>query len=155
MLAPQDRRLGCAPRCSGLTTTLGVREYPVHKSMLGRGWADVPVLGARLPVKIGHRHGVIVQATLEFDPAARLAAELGMPVRAVLDAAAAAARSAGIGPRRSLAGRAPRLAADPIDGAAPRRTAGTAATAAVPRAAPGLYKGLRCSAPHSRRNHRT
>ncbi|NUP33212.1 MAG: nickel pincer cofactor biosynthesis protein LarC [Streptomycetaceae bacterium] len=102
VLSPRDRVAALRAEVFRLTTTLGVREYPVHKSMLGRGWADVPVLGARLPVKVGHRHGVIVQATPEFDPAARLAAELGMPVRAVLDAAVAAARAAGLGPGDAL-----------------------------------------------------
>lgn len=102
VLAPESRVALLRAEVFRLTTTLGVREYAVHKTMLGRGWADVPVLGARLPVKIGHRHGVIVQATPEFDPAARLAGELGLPVRTVLDAATAAARSAGIGPGEAL-----------------------------------------------------
>lgn len=102
VLAARDRMAALRAEVFRLTTTLGVREYPVHKSMLGRGWADVPVLGTRLPVKIGHRHGVIVQATPEFDPAARLAAERGLPVRAVLEAAVTAARAAGIGPGEAL-----------------------------------------------------
>ncbi|OLT21226.1 hypothetical protein BJF79_15700 [Actinomadura sp. CNU-125] len=73
-----------------LTSTLGVRERAVRKTMLRRGWARVDVLAARLPVKVGHRDGRVVQAVPEFEDAARLAAERGVPVRAVLDAAVAA-----------------------------------------------------------------
>ncbi|GAA2869119.1 nickel pincer cofactor biosynthesis protein LarC [Streptosporangium fragile] len=81
-----------------LTTTLGVRERAVRKTPLERGWAHVDVLGARLPVKVGHRDGVIVQATPEFEDAARLAVQEGLAVRAVLDAALAAARTARLAP---------------------------------------------------------
>lgn len=81
-----------------LTTTLGVRERAVYKTALERGWAHVEVLGARLPVKVGYREGVIVQATPEFEDAARLAVQEELPVRAVLDAALAAARTARLAP---------------------------------------------------------
>ncbi|MEU7856629.1 nickel pincer cofactor biosynthesis protein LarC [Nonomuraea sp. NPDC049141] len=81
-----------------LTTTLGVRERAVRKTALARGWAHVEVLGARLPVKVGYREGVIVQATPEFEDAARLAVQEELPVRAVLDAALAAARTARLAP---------------------------------------------------------
>ncbi|MET7301182.1 nickel pincer cofactor biosynthesis protein LarC [Embleya sp. NPDC005575] len=79
-----------------LTTTLGVREGPVRKTELQRGWTHVDVLGSRLPVKVGHRFGRILQATPEFAPAAALAARLGLPVHSVLAAAAAAAHQAGL-----------------------------------------------------------
>ncbi|MDR8412431.1 nickel pincer cofactor biosynthesis protein LarC [Nonomuraea sp. 3-1Str] len=85
-----------------LTTTLGVRERTVRKTALERGWVHVDALGARLPVKVGHRDGVVVQATPEYEPAARLAAERGLPVRTVLDAAVAAAWTAGLAPGRSV-----------------------------------------------------
>ncbi|MEV0151340.1 MULTISPECIES: nickel pincer cofactor biosynthesis protein LarC [unclassified Nonomuraea] len=85
-----------------LTTTLGVRERTVRKTALERGWVPVDVLGARLPVKVGHQDGVVVQATPEYEPAARLAAERGLPVRTVLDAAVAAAWTAGLAPGRSV-----------------------------------------------------
>ncbi|MFD1536564.1 nickel pincer cofactor biosynthesis protein LarC [Nonomuraea guangzhouensis] len=81
-----------------LTTTLGVRERAVRKTALERGWAHVDVLGARLPIKVGYREGVIVQATPEFEDAARLAVQEDLPVRAVLDAALAAARTARLAP---------------------------------------------------------
>ncbi|MFE2869576.1 nickel pincer cofactor biosynthesis protein LarC [Embleya sp. NPDC059259] len=79
-----------------LTTTLGVRERPVRKTELQRGWTLVDVLGSRLPVKVGHRGGRILQATPEFGPAAALAARLGLPVHVVLAAAGTAAHQAGL-----------------------------------------------------------
>ncbi|MFF7249748.1 nickel pincer cofactor biosynthesis protein LarC [Embleya sp. NPDC008237] len=79
-----------------LTTTLGVRERPVRKTELQRGWTQVDVLGGRLPVKVGHHGGRILQATPEFAPAAALAARLGLPVHTVLAATTTAAHQAGL-----------------------------------------------------------
>ncbi|MFF3500198.1 nickel pincer cofactor biosynthesis protein LarC [Streptomyces sp. NPDC003247] len=84
------------------TSTLGVREHRVRKTALDRGWVDVDVLGGRLPVKVGHRGGTIVQATPEFEDAARLAADRELPVRVVLDAAVAAAAARGLAPGAPL-----------------------------------------------------
>ncbi|HEU5027302.1 MAG TPA: nickel insertion protein, partial [Spirillospora sp.] len=73
----------------------GLRERTVRKTAVERGWTGVPVLGARLPIKVGHSGGAIVQATPEFEPAASLAAVHGLPVHEVLEAASAAAHAAG------------------------------------------------------------
>jgi uncharacterized protein (DUF111 family) len=78
------------------TSTLGVREHRVHKTALERCWVEVEVDGAQLPVKIGHQDGLILQVTPEFEPAARLAARSGRPVRAVLVAAEHAAATRGL-----------------------------------------------------------
>ncbi|MFD0899295.1 nickel pincer cofactor biosynthesis protein LarC [Actinomadura sediminis] len=96
VLSPPGRADRLRTEMFRLTSTLGVRERTVRKTMLRRGWARVDVLGARLPIKVGHRDGRIVQAAPEFEDAARLAAERGVPVRAVLDAAVAAAHAAGL-----------------------------------------------------------
>ncbi|MFV2178946.1 nickel pincer cofactor biosynthesis protein LarC [Actinomadura sp. LOL_016] len=96
VLSPPARADGLRTAMFRLTSTLGVRERAVRKATLRRGWARVDVLGARLPIKVGHRDGRIVQAAPEFEDAARLAAERGVPVRAVLDAAGAAAHAAGL-----------------------------------------------------------
>ncbi|MFE5325276.1 nickel pincer cofactor biosynthesis protein LarC [Embleya sp. NPDC056575] len=79
-----------------LTTTLGVRERSVRKTELRRGWMYVDVLGDRLPVKVGHRAGRILQATPEYAPAAALAARLGLPVHVVLAATTTAAHRAAL-----------------------------------------------------------
>jgi uncharacterized protein (TIGR00299 family) protein len=81
-----------------LTGTLGVREAPVHRVALDRDQRLVPVTGGAVRVKAGLRGGRVVRATPEFDDAARIAAERGVPVRHVLDEAAAAAAASGLRP---------------------------------------------------------
>jgi uncharacterized protein (TIGR00299 family) protein len=81
-----------------LTSTIGVRQSPVERWALERGWVDVTVDGGSVPVKVAHRDGVVVHATPEFEDVAALAGELDRPVRVVLSAAVAAAERAGIAP---------------------------------------------------------
>jgi pyridinium-3,5-bisthiocarboxylic acid mononucleotide nickel chelatase len=81
-----------------LTGTLGVREAPVHRIALDRDQRLVPVTGGAVRVKAALRGGRVVRATPEFDDAARIAAERGLPVRHVLDEAAAAAAASGLRP---------------------------------------------------------
>ncbi|WP_198653652.1 nickel pincer cofactor biosynthesis protein LarC [Actinocorallia populi] len=98
VLVPPSRADALRDAVFRLTSTLGMRERPVRRTVLDRGWSDVEVLGACLPIKVGHRDGVIVQATAEYEPAARLAEVRGLPLRAVLDAAGVAAHAAGLLP---------------------------------------------------------
>ncbi|GAA0958179.1 nickel pincer cofactor biosynthesis protein LarC [Actinocorallia libanotica] len=109
VLAPPARAEALRAEVFRSTSTLGIRERRVGRTVLDRGWTDADVLGTRLPIKIGHRGGVIVQATPEYGHAARLAAAGGLPLRAVLAAAAAAAHAAGLLPGAPV----PRLAPDP------------------------------------------
>jgi uncharacterized protein (DUF111 family) len=81
-----------------LTGTLGVRETPVHRVALDRGARLVPVTGGVVRVKAGLRAGRVVHATPEFEDAARIARERGLPVRDVLEEAIAAAAAAGLTP---------------------------------------------------------
>jgi uncharacterized protein (DUF111 family) len=74
------------------TPALGVRQSLVAREVLARVWVDVLVPEGPVPVKIGHRDGVVVEDV------ARLATASGRPVRDVLDAAAAAAATAGLIP---------------------------------------------------------
>jgi len=80
------------------TPALGVRQSSVAREVLARVWVDVPVPEGPVPVKIGHRDGVVVHVMPEFEDVARLAAASGRPVRQVLDAAVAAAATAGLIP---------------------------------------------------------
>jgi len=73
-----------------LTSTIGVRELPVRRWALARGWVDVLVDGIPVRVKVAHRGGVIAHATPEFTDVALAAQRLGRPVRDVLEAAVAA-----------------------------------------------------------------
>lgn len=79
-----------------LTGTLGVREAPVHRTALERAWEPVDLPGGPVRIKIGFRAGVIVVATPEFEDAAALARVRDVPVRDVLDEAAAAASARGL-----------------------------------------------------------
>jgi len=72
------------------TSTIGVRELPVRRWALGRGWVDVLVDGMPVGVKVAHRGGVIAHATPEFADVALAAQRLGRPVRDVLEAAVGA-----------------------------------------------------------------
>ena len=62
------------------TTTLGVREHTVSRYALPRRWVQVslePETGAEIAVKVGHRDGVVVRVTPEFDDVARYAEQTG------------------------------------------------------------------------------
>jgi pyridinium-3,5-bisthiocarboxylic acid mononucleotide nickel chelatase len=81
-----------------LTGTLGIRETPVSRTALDRDWEPVALPGGQVRVKLGLRDGRIVVATPEFEDAAELARRRGLPVRQVLDEAAAAAAARGLHP---------------------------------------------------------
>jgi hypothetical protein len=78
------------------TSTLGVRESARRKVALERTFVDVAVAGEKVPVKVAHRDGRIVQAMPEFENVAALARRQGRPERVVLQEAIAAATAAGL-----------------------------------------------------------
>jgi uncharacterized protein (TIGR00299 family) protein len=94
----------CAPdavdvlrdRVLDLTSTIGVRETPVRRWALARGWVDVAVGGEPVAVKVAHRDGLIAHATPEFSDVAAVAARLDRPARDVLEAAVGAGVAAGL-----------------------------------------------------------
>jgi uncharacterized protein (DUF111 family) len=78
------------------TSTLGVRHHGVSRLALPRAWIDVEIGSGTVPVKIGHRDGVIVQVTPEFDAVAEYAAEHGEPERTIMQRTLVAAATLGI-----------------------------------------------------------
>ncbi|HET8989228.1 MAG TPA: nickel insertion protein, partial [Humibacillus sp.] len=80
------------------TSTIGVRETPVTRWALARGWHVLQLEGHRIGVKVAHRGGRIVHATPEFRDVEAAARALSRPVRDVLEAAVAAAVTAGLTP---------------------------------------------------------
>ena len=98
VLGDADRAPALRDRVFALTSTIGVRQSVVERWALDRGWVDVEVDGATVPVKVAHRDGAVVHATPEFDDVVRLAAERSQPVRDVLAAAMAAAEASGLTP---------------------------------------------------------
>jgi pyridinium-3,5-bisthiocarboxylic acid mononucleotide nickel chelatase len=78
------------------TSTIGVRETTVARTVLARGWVDVSLAGVDLPVKIAYRAGVIWQATPEFDELDRAAVRLARPPQALLAEALSAIHFSGL-----------------------------------------------------------
>jgi len=74
------------------TTTLGVRQTPVHREVLDRDHIDVDVDGQPVSVKRGLRGGQVVNVQPELRDAQAAAKALDRPLHQVLDAARAAAQ---------------------------------------------------------------
>jgi len=78
------------------TSTLGIRQHPVTRTALSRGWASVEVEGHLVRIKIGHDVTGIRQVNPEFDDVVRAAADTGLSEREVLDQARSLARDEGL-----------------------------------------------------------
>ncbi len=78
------------------TSTLGVRQHPVTRTALSRGWARVEVEGHGVRIKVGHDATGVRQVNPEFEDVVRVAAETGLAERDVLDRARSAARAGGL-----------------------------------------------------------
>jgi uncharacterized protein (TIGR00299 family) protein len=89
------------------STTLGVRTQPMARAVLARAFERVVTPWGDVRVKVGALEGEVTGAQPEFEDCRRLAAKAGVPVRAVLAAASAAAHVllAGAAPRRKRKGR--------------------------------------------------
>jgi hypothetical protein len=98
VLGDADEAPALRDRVFALTSTIGVRQSAVERWALDRGWVEVEIDGATVPVKVAHRDGAVVHVTPEFDDVVRLAAERSQPVRDVLAAAVTAAEAAGLTP---------------------------------------------------------
>lgn len=73
------------------TSTIGLRARPVDKVVLPRDSVVVEVYGHPVRLKIARLDGAVVNAVPEYEDVARVAAEVGVPVKVVLDTARAAA----------------------------------------------------------------
>ncbi|MGH3321285.1 MAG: nickel pincer cofactor biosynthesis protein LarC [Streptosporangiaceae bacterium] len=75
------------------TSTLGVRERSVERSVLDRTTRTVDVGGCAVRVKLALTGGAVVGAQPEFEDVAEAAQKLGRPVKSVLAQASAAAQA--------------------------------------------------------------
>jgi pyridinium-3,5-bisthiocarboxylic acid mononucleotide nickel chelatase len=98
VLAPDARREAICDVLFRETTTLGVRVERVWRETLDRRWVDVPTSGGIVRIKIGERHGVVLNAAPEFEDCVRIADATGRPVKEIQ--AEAMANWAGSRPRR-------------------------------------------------------
>jgi uncharacterized protein (DUF111 family) len=73
------------------SSSIGVRVHRVDKHALDRETRTVEVDGQPVRVKIARLDGEVVNLSPEYDDVAAAAAALGLPVKAVLGAAVAAA----------------------------------------------------------------
>ena len=73
------------------TTSFGVRIQQVRRRKLDREIATVRIPAGEIAVKIGRLNGKVVQRSPEFESCRRIAAEIGIPVKEVYNAAARAA----------------------------------------------------------------
>lgn len=80
------------------TTTLGVRQSPVTRTVLDREQVELDLDGHPLEVKVARRGGVILHAAAEFESLARVASHLGRPQAEVAQRAAAAIVAGGLIP---------------------------------------------------------
>jgi pyridinium-3,5-bisthiocarboxylic acid mononucleotide nickel chelatase len=69
------------------STTFGVREYPVQRTVLERCHEFVETPFGRVRVKIGRWQGADITASPEYDDCLRAAESAGVPVRVVYEAA--------------------------------------------------------------------
>jgi uncharacterized protein (TIGR00299 family) protein len=74
------------------TTTIGVRWSSWQRARLARETVVLPTAYGPVPFKVSRLDGKAVTVTPEFADVARIAREMGVPVREVLDAARAEAR---------------------------------------------------------------
>lgn len=74
------------------TSTLGLRERHVERSIVARAVRSVEVGGVTIGVKLAYLDGALINAQPEYEDVTRAAASLDRPIREVLAAASAAAR---------------------------------------------------------------
>lgn len=91
-LAPAESRERVVRAMVEETSTLGVRYRAVERVELEREWVAVATPYGAVRVKVGRLGGEVLNAHPEWDDCAVRAAEHGVPVKRVLEAAAAAFR---------------------------------------------------------------
>ena len=91
LVRPSDER-GVAEAMLRSTSTLGVRVTSGHRYELEREWRTVEVDGERIRVKVGLLEGEVVNVAPEHDDCVAVASRSGRPVKAIWQAALAAAQ---------------------------------------------------------------
>jgi uncharacterized protein (TIGR00299 family) protein len=69
------------------STTFGVREHMTNRTILERSFQSVETPFGAVRIKLGRRNGIIVTASPEIEDCRKCAAEGGVPVKKVYDAA--------------------------------------------------------------------
>ena len=83
-LAPPDRVPAVRDTLFAATSTIGVRDSPVSRTVLERETRTIAVRGHTIRVKIARRGGQVVNAQPEFDDVEAAARAIGLPVGVLL-----------------------------------------------------------------------
>lgn len=83
VIAHPDRRQELAGVIFAETTTIGVRYREMFRECLERHWETIDTPVGRIRFKVARRAGQVLNAAPEFDDCVRVAAERGLPVKAV------------------------------------------------------------------------
>jgi uncharacterized protein (DUF111 family) len=98
VLASPDRVAHVRATVFAHTSTIGLRIVTVGKHALDRETATVTVEGHHVRINLARDRGALVNASVEYEDVAAAAAALGLPVKAVLARATAAAANEGLLP---------------------------------------------------------
>ena len=91
-LVPAHRRAAVEAVLFRETTTLGIRAFPISRTILDRELVEVATRYGPIRIKLGRRHGTLLNAAPEFEDCAAAAREHGVPVKEVIAAAISAFR---------------------------------------------------------------
>ncbi|MBI3894890.1 MAG: nickel pincer cofactor biosynthesis protein LarC [Acidobacteria bacterium] len=69
------------------TTTFGVRGYEIFRSALEREWVSITTSYGSIRIKVSRRNGQVLHFSPEFEDCRQLAAESGVPLRKIFEAA--------------------------------------------------------------------
>ncbi|MBK9069657.1 MAG: nickel pincer cofactor biosynthesis protein LarC [Myxococcales bacterium] len=89
-LVPDDARAAVTSMWLRETTTLGVRHWPIARTILDRRMIEVQTAWGPVGVKVAYQGGVALKAMPEHEDCARLAAAAGVATKQVYEAALAA-----------------------------------------------------------------
>ena len=91
-LLPAGRRAAVEAALFRETTTLGLRSFPVSRTVLDRELIEVTTAYGPIRIKLGRQDGLLLNAAPEFEDCAAAARDHGVGVKEVIAAAIAAFR---------------------------------------------------------------
>jgi pyridinium-3,5-bisthiocarboxylic acid mononucleotide nickel chelatase len=83
VLAPSDAVDALSTLIFEETTTIGLRKYPVDRTILDREFVDVDIEYGRVRIKVSRMNGEVVNFAPEFEDCARLAREKNVALKRV------------------------------------------------------------------------
>jgi pyridinium-3,5-bisthiocarboxylic acid mononucleotide nickel chelatase len=95
VLAAPERAIAAREVVLTRTSSLGMRSYEIQRFALPRRMIDVALERGQIGVKIGHRDGIVMQVTPEFEDVAAYAVEHGRAEHEVMAEALATAGALG------------------------------------------------------------